>query len=231
MSTGNGNGRENVIVFGAHPDDGEIGAGGTIAAYAAMGHRAVLTHFRVPGGHDDTCHHTRQRRHTEAQRAAEALGAELLGFGLTREEIQPSAHLVGVIDQLLEQIQPTAIFTHWVGDSHPEHLALTRAVLAATTRSESPFRSSKSSTQMSVVPVKGVGVNVGGRGVGEGPAVGVPASETRPIKYSSPSMTDGLPSAHRSWVACRGFRRRIERAREFAPADTRSRGHQLPACP
>lgn len=134
MSRGNGNGRERVIVFGAHPDDGEIGAGGTIAAYAALGHQVVLTHFRVPGGHDDTCDHTRKRRHSEAQRAAEALGAELLGFGLTREEIQPNARLVGVIDQILEQIQPTAIFTHWVGDSHPEHLALTRAVLAATRR-------------------------------------------------------------------------------------------------
>jgi LmbE family N-acetylglucosaminyl deacetylase len=126
--------RESVIVFGAHPDDAEIGAGGTIAAYAQRGHRVVMVNVRVPGGRDDTSHHDQQRRRTEADQAARLLGTELLSFGLSRDAIQPNARLVGAIDQLLTDVQPTVVFTHWVGDSHPEHVALSRAVFAATRR-------------------------------------------------------------------------------------------------
>jgi LmbE family N-acetylglucosaminyl deacetylase len=130
----NQNGLERIIVFGAHPDDGEIGAGGTIAAYTQRGHRVVMVNLRVPGGNDDTCHDQRERRHAEAHRAARTLGAELVSFGLNRDAIQPSAQLVSAIDRLLADIQPTAVYTQWLGDSHPEHVAVSRAVLAATRR-------------------------------------------------------------------------------------------------
>lgn len=125
---------ERIIVFGAHPDDGEIGAGGTIAAYAQRGHRVVMVSLRVPGGKDDSCHHDQERRHAEGAAAARTLGAELVSFGLARDAIQPGARLVGALDQLLADVQPTAVYTQWLGDSHPEHVALSRAVLAATRR-------------------------------------------------------------------------------------------------
>lgn len=126
--------QERIIVFGAHPDDGEIGAGGTIAAYARLGHRVVLVNFRVPAGNGDTSDEERQRRHNEAEQAAHMLGADLVSFGLARDAIQPTAELVGTIDDLLADVKPTAVYTHWLGDSHPEHIGLSRAVLAATRR-------------------------------------------------------------------------------------------------
>ena len=49
--------RERLIVFGAHPDDAEIGAGGAIASYARRGHRVVMVNVRIPGGPDDAVHH------------------------------------------------------------------------------------------------------------------------------------------------------------------------------
>ncbi len=129
-----GNGAERVIVFGAHPDDAEIGAGGTIAAYVHRGHRVVMVNFRVPGGRDDRCHDQREHRRAEANEAARLLGAELMSLGMPRHALQPNAHLVGVIDELLGRERPTAVYTQWLGDSHPEHVALSRAVLAATRR-------------------------------------------------------------------------------------------------
>lgn len=134
MSRGSNGWRESVIVFGAHPDDSEIGAGGVLAAYAERGHRVVMVNVRVPGGPDDTRHHDRERRRAEANEAAGALGVELISLGLPRDAIRPDARLVGAIDQMLADIQPTAVYTHWLGDSHPEHVALSRAVLAATRR-------------------------------------------------------------------------------------------------
>ena len=55
-------------------------------------------------------------------------------------------------------------------------------------RRASPLVSSKSRTHISVVPVYGVGVTVGGAGVGEGPAVGVPTIDTMLINNSCPSV-------------------------------------------
>jgi LmbE family N-acetylglucosaminyl deacetylase len=126
--------QERIIIFGAHPDDGEIGAGGTIAAYARRGHRVVLVNFRVPGGNGDLSEDERRRRHAEAERASHTLGAELISYGLKRDAIQPTAELVGTIDDLLAEVKPTAVYTHWLGDSHPEHIGLSRAVLAGTRR-------------------------------------------------------------------------------------------------
>ncbi|MBI4519141.1 MAG: PIG-L family deacetylase [Deltaproteobacteria bacterium] len=126
--------RERILVFGAHPDDAEIGVGGTIAAYAQRGHRVVMVNLRVPGGNDDSFHHEKQRRQIEGQQAASLLGAELINFGLGRDGIQPDARLVSAFDQVIAEVRPTAIYTHWLGDSHPEHVALTRAVLASTRR-------------------------------------------------------------------------------------------------
>jgi LmbE family N-acetylglucosaminyl deacetylase len=151
--------RERVIVFGAHPDDGEIGAGGTIAAYAQRGHRIVMAVMRVPNGPGESCPRGQERRAAEADRAARALGAEVLTLGLSRDAIRPDARLVGAIDRILDDVEPTAVYTHWIGDTHPEHVALTRAVLAAARHnrcsvymyeatvpggiSEQPFRAQK----------------------------------------------------------------------------------------
>lgn len=123
--------RETILVFGAHPDDCEIGAGGTIAAYVQRGHRVVMVNFRVPCACEDPCREERQQRRIEGERAAEVLGAEHVLFGLNRDAIQPNARLVSEIDKLIADCKPSSIFTHWVGDSHPEHVSVSRAVLAA----------------------------------------------------------------------------------------------------
>lgn len=128
--------RQSIVVFGAHPDDCEIGAGGTIAAYAQRGHRVVMVNFRIPCGCGDPCHEDeeKQRRRIEASRSASTLGAELVTFNLSRDALQPNARLVSAIEKVVGDVQPDAIFTHWLGDSHPEHVATTNAVIAATRR-------------------------------------------------------------------------------------------------
>ena len=125
---------ERIVVFGSHPDDGEIGAGGTIASYARRGHRVLMVNFRIPAGNGDASQAEHDRRQAEGSEAARVLGAELHSFDMPRDAIRPDAELVGAIDRLLAEEQPTAVFTHWLGDSHPEHVGTTRAVLAATRR-------------------------------------------------------------------------------------------------
>ena len=59
-----------VVAFGAHPDDIEIGMGGTIAKHASAGDHVLMAVTVVPNN--------RQQRRREAERAAEVLGAELM---------------------------------------------------------------------------------------------------------------------------------------------------------
>lgn len=126
--------QQSVLVFGAHPDDCEIGVGGTIAAYIERGHKVVMVNLRIPCGCAGECQEEEQRRRIEGERSAEVLKAGYISFNLSRDAIQPNARLVSAIDKLIGEHEPDVIFTHWLGDSHPEHVATTNAVIAATRR-------------------------------------------------------------------------------------------------
>lgn len=117
---------DRVVAFGAHPDDVEIGVGGTLAKCAARGAEVtilVLTSF--PDNVEDA-------RWGEAERAAAALGADLELLDVPAEERSFDRALVNRLDDLLDWYDPDAVFTHWLHDSHQDHVALTRGVLAAT---------------------------------------------------------------------------------------------------
>ena len=58
-----------VLALGAHPDDVELGIGGTLARLRRLGARVVLAVVSVPGDY--------AVRRREAERAADILGAEL----------------------------------------------------------------------------------------------------------------------------------------------------------
>ena len=67
-----------IIVFGAHPDDCELDAGGTAARWAKLGHKVKF----VSTTNGDIGHHKlaggvlAQRRTAEVERCAEILGIE-----------------------------------------------------------------------------------------------------------------------------------------------------------
>jgi N-acetylglucosamine malate deacetylase 1 len=127
--------RQCILVIGAHPDDCEIGVAGTIASYVRRGHRVVAVNLRIPSGRgEDEGNGGKMRRQLEGEKAAAILGAESVTFNLSRDDIHANVKLVSAIDKLLADFQPTTVFTHWHGDSHPEHVATVRAVLAATRR-------------------------------------------------------------------------------------------------
>jgi LmbE family N-acetylglucosaminyl deacetylase len=51
---------------------------------------------------------------------------------LSPDDMVFSRKFVTRIDELLRKSKPQAIFTQWIGDSHQDHQALTRTVLAAS---------------------------------------------------------------------------------------------------
>ena len=122
-------GRESVLAIGAHPDDVEIGAGGTLLAHSAADDTvAILTLTRGARGGD----HAQRAR--ESQQAAEIIGAQLFLDDLEDSRISEGDPAIGVIERVVAEVQPTVVYTHSVHDVHQDHRNTHRAAMVACRR-------------------------------------------------------------------------------------------------
>jgi two-component system response regulator HydG len=122
-------GRETVLAIGAHPDDVEIGAAGTLLAHKAAGHTvAILTLSRGADGGDQA------RRARESQAAADIIGARLFLDDLQDTLIAEGNPTIGVIDRVIAEVQPTIVYTHSIHDVHQDHRNTHRAAMVAARR-------------------------------------------------------------------------------------------------
>jgi two-component system response regulator HydG len=120
---------ERVLAIGAHPDDVEIGAGGTLAAHAAAGDAlTILTLSRGALGGDMT------QRARESQESADILGARLLLRDLKDTHIPEGNPTIAIIEQAVADFQPTVVYTHSVHDLHQDHRSVHRASMVACRR-------------------------------------------------------------------------------------------------
>lgn len=119
--------REFVLAVGAHPDDVEIGVGGTLASHRANGDQVViLTLSRgAQGGSAD------DRQH-ESLRSAELLGARLFLEDLVDTEISNTGPTVQIIERVVRDVNPTIVYTHSSHDRHQDHRAVHEATIVAT---------------------------------------------------------------------------------------------------
>lgn len=115
-----------ALVLGAHPDDGEVGAGGTLARLSTAGVRVLIAAVSAPG---DIA-----TRAAEARAGAEALKARALVLFAERpcriEDLRPH-ELVARIDELVREYRPSVLFTHARDETHWDHFVLSRAVASS----------------------------------------------------------------------------------------------------
>ncbi len=120
-----------ALVFGAHPDDLEIGMGGTVAKLGKLGYDVKLVIASTP----DHPKGMREVRKAEQNRAAKIMRCDPPEFlDLKSSEYMFNRALVGRLDKIIQKHNPEAVFTQWIGDSHQDHQILTRCVLAASRR-------------------------------------------------------------------------------------------------
>jgi bacillithiol biosynthesis deacetylase BshB1 len=118
----------NILVVGPHPDDQEIGMGGAIAKFVDQGHRVLL--LDITNG-EPTPHGDHETRAKEAGNAARILGVERELLGFSNRYVEPSLELRHAIAGVMRKHQAEIIFTPYFEDAHPDHLAVTRAVVEA----------------------------------------------------------------------------------------------------
>lgn len=108
-----------VLAVGAHPDDVELGCGGTVALFARAGYRVGILH--LTGGEAGTRGSEEERR-VEARAAADALGAAAVlyldcGDGRFRHGEAEEDAMIGV----LRRHRPELVLGPTPGDRHPDH--------------------------------------------------------------------------------------------------------------
>jgi LmbE family N-acetylglucosaminyl deacetylase len=120
-----------VVAIMAHPDDAEICVGGTLTRFAAAGRPVHIVISSLPDEPD--------RRRAEAAEAGRLIGAEVhwvSGRETWQVEDVPTYRLVAEFDQMLSRLQPALVFTHWIADTHYDHVCVSRAVMSAMRRKE-----------------------------------------------------------------------------------------------
>jgi LmbE family N-acetylglucosaminyl deacetylase len=113
---------ETVVAIGAHPDDLEIGLGGTLAKLKRSGAHVVMVVASIPKDFEV--------RLDEAKKGAEILGCELkllMDDGPRRIEDVKTCDLVGMLDGVIREYRPAAVFTHSNSDFHNDHLLIYNA--------------------------------------------------------------------------------------------------------
>ena len=118
-----------LLVFGPHPDDIEIGLGGTVARHTAAGHQVGLCDLTKG---ELSSNGTPEQRQAEAAAAAGVLGAlwrENLGW--PDGGIQATPPMIRSAVDLIRRHRPRTIaIPHWE-DRHPDHVAASQVLRTA----------------------------------------------------------------------------------------------------
>jgi N-acetylglucosamine malate deacetylase 1 len=118
-----------LLVFGPHPDDIEIGLGGTVAKHAARGHRVGLCDLTAG---EMGSNGTVEERLAEAESARAVLGAAWRvnlrwpdrAIGAQQEHVRSAAALI-------RRVRPRAVAVPYESDRHPDHVAASRVLTDA----------------------------------------------------------------------------------------------------
>ena len=122
-----------LLVFGPHPDDLEIGLGGTIALHAAGGHRVGLCDLTAG---ELSTNGTPAQRQEEAAAAARVLGAAWReNLGWPDGGIAPTEEMIRSAVDVIRRWRPRTIALPYWDDRHPDHVAASQVLRVAVFKS------------------------------------------------------------------------------------------------
>jgi bacillithiol biosynthesis deacetylase BshB1 len=118
-----------ILAFGAHPDDVELFAGGTLAKMAALGHATGIVD--ISRGELGT-RGTPALRKRESEEAAGILGVKIReNLGLADGDVPVTRDARLKVIRILRKYCPVIVLTHHWDDKHPDHVNTSRLVAEA----------------------------------------------------------------------------------------------------
>jgi LmbE family N-acetylglucosaminyl deacetylase len=127
-----------ILAIGAHPDDIEIGCGGTIRTFAlqdadiyfivaTLGEKCIVRNIEEKI--------LLEKRKGENINASKYLGVkEIFFLGLPDTNIEHNGASVDAIEKYVKLLEPNFIFTHTKEDHHQDHRNLALATISACRR-------------------------------------------------------------------------------------------------
>jgi bacillithiol biosynthesis deacetylase BshB1 len=117
------------LIIAPHPDDAELGVGGTIALLLAQGYRVGV--LDLSDG-EPTPHGSPEIRARETEAATAVLGLSWRGnLGLTNRKLVADLDARARLAGALRQLRPRFLFAPYWEDTHPDHVAASELVDAA----------------------------------------------------------------------------------------------------
>ena len=117
-----------ILAIGAHPDDIELGCGGTLLRATKEGHAVYMLTMTKGAASGNPL-----QRANEMMQASKFIGAKDF-----RIDDLPDTRLASNIDELIrhiedyvDEVDPDLIFTHSSGDAHHDHRSVAAATLEA----------------------------------------------------------------------------------------------------
>ena len=135
------NRRLKVVVVGAHPDDPETGCGGTMARYAAVGHRVTALYLTrgERGIRGKSLEEAARIRAAEAQAACRILGAQPRFAGQIDGDTETGNRRYEDFLKIIRGEDPDLLFTHWPIDRHRDHRTASMLAFDAWLKLERKF--------------------------------------------------------------------------------------------
>lgn len=118
-----------ILALAPHPDDIEIGCGGTLAVHSDRGddvHLFVATEGDVGG--------SAEVRKSEQQRSAGILGIHEIHWGGYSDTSLPqqSMALMATLEKIMQQVQPDTVYVNYRDDTHQDHRVLAQIANSVT---------------------------------------------------------------------------------------------------
>ncbi|MEO0262429.1 MAG: bacillithiol biosynthesis deacetylase BshB1 [candidate division WOR-3 bacterium] len=111
----------NILVIDAHPDDAELGLGGTIFKMVKSGYNVYI--LDLTDG-EPTPFGTKEKRIEEAKKAAEILGVKKrITLDLPNRYLFDTKEARIKVAEIIREYEIDFIFTHHGEDVHPDHIA------------------------------------------------------------------------------------------------------------
>ncbi|MBT9172406.1 MAG: N-acetyl-alpha-D-glucosaminyl L-malate deacetylase 1 [Syntrophomonadaceae bacterium] len=119
-----------ILAFGSHPDDVEIGIGGTLIKHASQGYKCgIIDLTRGEAGSNGTP----EMRREEALKAAEIMGMSVRdNLGLPDARLKVDEESLRAVIEVIRKYRPRVVLGPYWQDKHPDHLRASQLVREAS---------------------------------------------------------------------------------------------------